>query len=258
MKPEPFTHEDYRDILRCGLTAGYRFARFAELRRDGPPSKRCFMRHDCDNDLVAAAAMAEIEAAEGVSATHFLMLRSAMYNLLAPENLRLAKQIVACGQTIGLHFDAFDQATRPGADIAFEVDRQRDLLSGELGVPVEVVSFHQPDGSILSGRVKTNCINTYDAKDMYGVYYTSDSNLLFRGGDPRALFDRGEHNNIQVLVHPEWWTVSPMPLMDKWATMLRNNIELMQKIFLEREKTYNEKHIVKIDTRVIEDDVRKL
>ena len=257
MKPEPFTHEDYRDILRCGLTAGYRFARFDELRQDGPPSKRCFMRHDCDNDLVAAAAMAEIEAVEGVSATHFLMLSSAMYNLLAPENLRLAKRIVACGQMIGLHFDASAQAGRPDADIASEVDRQRELLSSELGVPIDAVSFHQPDDSILSGRVKTNCINTYDAKDMSGVYYTSDSNLAFRGGDPRALFDRGEHDNIQVLVHPEWWTVVPMPLMDKWATMLRNNIELMQKSFLEREKTYNEKHVVTIDVPVIEEDVRK-
>ena len=254
MKPEPFTHEDYRDILRRALAAGYRFASFAELRQDGPPSKRCFMRHDCDNDLVAAAAMAEIEAAEGLSATHFLMLRSAMYNLLAPENIQLAKRIVACGQMIGLHFDASERATRSGGDVASEVDRQRDLLSGELGVPVDAVSFHQPDEAILNGRVKINCINTYDAKDMSGVYYISDSNLSFRGGDPRALFDRGEHDNIQVLVHPEWWTVSPMSLMDKWATMLRNNIELMQKSLLEREKTYNEKHPITISAPATEDN----
>lgn len=244
MKPDAFTHDDYRDILRSGVAAGYRFAAFTELRQDAGPSKRCFMRHDCDNDLVAAARMAEIEAEEEVSATHFLMLQSALYNLLAPENLRLAKRIIACGQNIGLHFDASQGARREGSDLWEEVERQRALLSAELHVPVDVVSFHQPDESILSGRLKTACINTYDAQDMAGVYYTSDSNLAFRGGDPRDLFAAGRHHGIQVLIHPEWWTSEPMPLMDKWATMLSNNIDLMQRSLLEREKTYNDKHVV--------------
>jgi hypothetical protein len=256
VKPDPFTRDDYRDILRCGLAAGYRFASFNELRQEAPSSKRCFMRHDCDNDLVAAAAMAEIEAEEGVLATHFLMLRSAMYNLLAPENLRLARQIVACGQAIGLHYDASVPASEPG-NIAADVDRQRNFLSAELGVPVEVVSFHQPDELILSGRVRINCINTYDATDMSGAYYTSDSNLSFRGGDPRDLFSHGDHDSIQILTHPEWWTAIAMPLMDKWATMLMNNIDLMQKSLLEREKTYNDKHAVTIRPSAIAENVRK-
>lgn len=198
--------------------------------------------------------MAEIEAEEGVSTTHFLMLQSAMYNLLAPENLRLARRIVACGQKIGLHFDASEGARRPGSDVAEEVERQRALLSSEIGAAVEAVSFHQPDQSILEGRVKVACINTYDARDMAGVYYTSDSNLTFRGGDPRQLFERAEHRDIQVLTHPEWWTASPMPLMDKWALMLKNNVDLMQKSLLEREKTYNDKHVVTIEPPVNSSD----
>lgn len=255
MKAHPFTREDYRDILRRGLAAGYRFALFSELREGPSMSKRCFMRHDCDNDLVAAAAMAEIEAEEGVSTTHFLMLQSAMYNLLAPENLRLARRIAACGQTVGLHFDASPQARRVGSNIAVEVDRQRAILADELSMPIEVVSFHQPDETILSGRVKTACINTYDAQDMAGVYYTSDSNLTFRGGDPRELFSRGEYDSIQVLIHPEWWTEAPMPLMDKWALMLKSNIDLMQKSLLEREKTYNAKHGVIIASPITSNEV---
>ena len=246
MKPQPFTHEDYREILRQGLAAGYHFASFSEIRQNGPRSKRCFMRHDCDNDLVAAAAMADIESEEGVVATHFLMLQSAMYNLLAPENLRLAKSIVARGHKIGLHFDASDGARRPGSDVAQEVDRQREVLSAELGVPVDVVSFHQPDESVMNGRVKVGCINTYDTRDMAGVYYTSDSNLAFRGGDPRDLFSAGAHDNIQILIHPEWWTSAAMPLMDKWAAMLSNNIALMQKSLVERENTYNDKHVISV------------
>ena len=246
MKPEAFTHDDYRDILRSGIAAGYRFAAFTELRQGGPASKRCFMRHDCDNDLVAAARMAEIEAEERISATHFLMLQSALYNLLAPENLRLARRIIACGQKIGLHFDASQGAQREGSDLREEVERQRAILGAELNVSVDVVSFHQPDQSILGGEVNTVCINTYDAQDMAGVYYTSDSNLVFRGGDPRQLFSHGKHPDIQVLVHPEWWTSRPMPLMDKWAAMLGNNIELMQRSLLAREKTYTEKHAVTI------------
>lgn len=251
MKAAPFTRDDYRDILRSGIAAGYRFVSFADLRHHAPRRKCCFMRHDCDNDLVAAAAMAEVEAEEGVLTTHFLMLRSAMYNLLAPENLRLAQHIVACGQAIGLHYDASVPVLDARVDLPTAVDRQRKLLSSELGVPVDAVSFHQPDEAILSGRTKINCINTYDPADMSGVYYTSDSNLSFRGGDPRDLFKDGSHDSIQVLIHPEWWTVAAMPLMDKWAMMLKNNIDLMQKSLLDREKTYTDKHVVTIDASKI-------
>lgn len=243
--PAAFTYDDYRQILRAGLAAGYRFSSFAE--REGGENI-CLMRHDCDNDLVAAAAMADIEKEEGVQATYFLMLRSAMYNLLAPDNLKLARHIRDHGHWIGLHFDASELGGRSDRELSEEVDLHRAILSRELGGTVDVISFHQPDSRILNGMISLNCINTYSKSDMAGIYYTSDSNLAFRGGHPCELFSRGEHRRIQVLTHPEWWTASPMPLEEKWAGMIRNNLDLMQDSLLKREKTYIRRHRIRIDS----------
>ncbi len=233
MKPVPFTHEDYRDILRMGLAQGYRFIGFPDI---GGPGKRCALRHDCDNDLVAAAAMAEIEREEGVRSTFFLMLRSAMYNLLAPENMGLVRRIVDSGHWIGLHFDA--SVLADDSRIAAEVDRQCGILAEEFGQPIAAVSFHQPTDKILQGGLGLSCINTYDRTDMNAAAYTSDSNLVFRGGDPRNLFAEGSQDRLQVLIHPEWWTPAGMSVVAKWAEMLKNNIDLMQKSLREREKAY--------------------
>src|SRR5476649_2578080 len=96
-----FTHAHYREILRLGITAGYRFAGFGEITSlRATTHKACLMRHDCDNDLAAATKLAEIEAEEGIRATYFLMLRSAIYNLLAPTNSALVRKIIAGGHEI--------------------------------------------------------------------------------------------------------------------------------------------------------------
>jgi hypothetical protein len=52
--------------------SGYRFVVFDHEPQEG----ELFLRHDVDLSLAAAAQMAELEAARGVSATYFLMTRS--------------------------------------------------------------------------------------------------------------------------------------------------------------------------------------
>jgi hypothetical protein len=247
MSGGPFTHDRYRAILRAGLASGYRFAAFHDieaLRRGG--ARGCLLRHDCDNDLVAAARMAEIEAEEGVSSTYFVMVRSAMYNLLAPPQTALVRRILSLGHWLGLHFDESVVAELPDAGVPAEVDRERVLLRTEFGCPVDVVSFHQPGARILEGRIALACVNTYDRGHMAGFHYTSDSNLAFRGGDPIDLFAAVTHPRLQVLVHPEWWTTTEMSLAEKWNAMLLDNVETMQGSLLAREDTYNDRRVVSV------------
>ena len=242
-----FTHDRYRAMLRCGLGAGFRFVGFGELSASRLlPEKHCALRHDCDNDLVAAVRIAEIEAEEGVGSTYFVMLRSALYNLLAPTNRALVARILGLGHWLGLHFDDSVVAGEPEERVAAIVDDERRILRSEFGHPVDVVSFHQPGRRILDNRVKLNCLNTYDRADMAGVHYTSDSNLVFRGGEPERLFAEGAHRRIQILLHPEWWTDEPMPLAEKWNLMLANNIELMQESLLQREDTFTARREVPV------------
>lgn len=248
MSPCPFTHARYRAILQAGLAAGYRFADFGEIEVvRGGQVKACLLRHDCDNDLVASARMAEIEAEEGVSSTYFVMLRSAMYNLLAPPHGALVRRILSLGHRLGLHFDESVVAGMPDDRVTVEVDREREWLQAEFGQPIEVVSFHQPGVRILEGRVRLSCVNTYDRRDMAGFHYTSDSNLAFRGGDPIDLFGGGRHPHLHVLIHPEWWTPTAMTLAEKWNSMLLDNLEVMQASLLEREDTFNERRTLRID-----------
>ena len=241
MTAPPFTHLAYRDMLRVGVESGYRFAGFSEVDRlRADPGKICLMRHDCDNDLVAAARLAEIEAAERVRSTYFVMLRSAMYNLLAPTNARLVRQILGHGHWLGLHFDEALAADEADDSIVELVDRERRLLSREFDCPVEAVSFHQPGARVLQGRLRLNCVNAYDRRDMAGFHYTSDSNLAFRGGEPATLFRTAAHRKLQILIHPEWWTEREMPVAAKWDRMLLNNLQLAEESLRHREATYTE------------------
>lgn len=242
MSASPFTHARYREILQAGGAAGYRFIGFAEhAEQRSSDEKACLLRHDCDNDLVAALRMAEIEAEEGVRSTYFVMVRSAIYNLLAPTNAALVRQILGLGHWLGLHFDESVVAHAPEAQVPALVDRERQLLREEFGNEVAAVSFHQPGPRILENRIKLSCLNTYDRGDMAGVHYTSDSNLVFRGGEPSVLFGEARHHRIQILIHPEWWTAEAMPLAAKWDRMLADNFELMENHLLTREDTYTER-----------------
>ena len=249
MSGAPFTHAQYRSMLRAGRDAGYRFATFDELAGLRRATERaCILRHDCDNDLVAAAALARIESDMDVRSTYFVMTRSALYNVMAPPMQALVREIISLGHRIGLHFDELPYRTHPAASIAGQVDRERAWLTQEFGEPIDIVSFHQPSARILANEVRLNCLNTYDRGDMAGLHYLSDSNLRFRGPTPVECFASREHRLLQILLHPEWWTESPMTLDEKWNSMLANNVEVMQQSLLAREDTYKVPRTVAIRT----------
>jgi hypothetical protein len=247
MNPGEFTRDRYQAILRAGRVAGYRFSAFDEVKTvRSAQEKVCLLRHDCDNDLIAAARMAEIEADEGVSSTYFLMLRSVMYNLLAPPHTAMVRRILSLGHRLGLHFDESVVAHLRSEQVAAEVERERDLLRAEFGCSIGVVSFHQPGPRVLTGEIHLGCINTYSRADMEGFHYTSDSNLAFRGGEPSELFSNSTHPWLHILIHPEWWTETATSLSEKWNVMILNNIQIIQTSLLEREDTFHERRTVRI------------
>lgn len=241
MKPAPFTHDHYRQFLSITLEAGYRFAGFDDLERARSDNRlTCFLRHDCDNDLVAALRLARIEAEHGVHSTYFVMLRSALYNLMAPGNAALIREILSLGHRLGLHYDEHAYPNQALERIPDIVDRERCWLSEEFEHPVNVVSFHQPSAGTLKGLTKINCLNTYDPSDMAGLHYVSDSNLSLPERFPTQLMKEEGHRLIHILLHPEWWTDAPAPVLGKWRMMLTNNFDLMQESLLRRENTYCE------------------
>lgn len=239
MSPPSFTYGHYRSILDEALRNNFRFLSFAEISTARIGDVRsCFLRHDCDNDLVAARDMARIEQEVDVKSTYFIMLRSAMYNALAPTSRKLVEEILSWGHHIGLHFDESVFAKSSGDEVCDRIDSERALLLQEFGRAVDVVSFHQPSQRILTNEFKIRCTNTYDQDDMSGIYYTSDSNLNFRRGDPRHLFESGDQTMVQLLIHPEWWTRDEISLTEKWSRMLQNNFDVMHESLASREAAF--------------------
>jgi hypothetical protein len=237
----PFTYAHYRYILSSALESGYKFTNFLTFKDEQRNQPICLLRHDCDNDLTAAVKIARIEAEMGVRSTYFMLLRSAQYNIMSIPNSRLVREIIQLGHWIGLHFDELYYVNSAPAQIAVYVDRERAWLSEEFSVPVEVVSFHQPSQHVLDNQIKLNCINTYDQNDMAGIYYLSDSNTVWKEGCPSNFFLARKHPHLQLLLHPEWWTVEEQTIREKWNQMLWHNFELMQQSLLERERVYTER-----------------
>ena len=97
-----FTEVHYRQLLRVAR-ASYSFATYDAI----PWGTRFIIwRHDLDYSINRAAALANIEAEESVTATYFVNPLSEYYNPFEPKQAQVLKHILSLGHRLGLHFDA--------------------------------------------------------------------------------------------------------------------------------------------------------
>ena len=161
-----------------------------------------------------AAKLAEIEAAEGVTATYFVNPRSNCYHLLEPEIVALVIRIQGLGHEIGLHFDtaAYPDTVWSAETLDAAVGREAALLQYLPQVTVRSVSWHNPDLSNIldftADRV-AGLINAYSARLRRDYTYCSDSNGYWRFKPMDEVIREG-HDRLHLLTHPEWWTPDPM------------------------------------------------
>jgi hypothetical protein len=214
----------------------------------GIEERSCLLRHDCDNDLTAAVQMARIERELGVVGTYCLMLTSSMYNVLAPPNAALVEEIVSEGHRVGLHFDELAYPDAGAQDVSALVDREADVLRARFDVEVDVVTFHQPSTAVLDGTVRTSMLNSYDKEHTAGFHYLSESNTVWREGCACEIFTTARYPRIQLLVHPEWWTLNEMSVREKWNLMFEHNFRLNQGSMLARERAYHWKQDIRFET----------
>ncbi|MBS1635478.1 MAG: hypothetical protein JST26_06105 [Bacteroidetes bacterium] len=197
-----FSVSGYQSLLKTALDAGYTFVFFNE---PAPPGKSCLLRHDIDNDLDAAMKIAEVEFQLGVKSTFFVMLRSPVYNLFGRHNHRCVERILELGHQLALHYD---EAFYPDIDRSLQemIEVEAEILGKMFSREIKVISFHQPGPRILKNEFKLKgFINTYDKDDMKGIFYISDSNMVWKHLPAWDLFKSATENRIQLLIHPMWW-----------------------------------------------------
>ena len=178
--PCTFDLDHYRELLAAARAGGYRCAFFDHE----PAAGDLFLRHDVDMSLDAAVLMAELEAAEGMTATYFLMTRGDFYNLDGPIGRRTIARLRELGHRVGLH------AVHPDAELDARFD--------------PVIAWHTPDPDFMTLPVD-GALNVMQPPWFDPATYRSDSNQHWRSGCPHDELAAGSFPFLQLLVHPEIW-----------------------------------------------------
>jgi hypothetical protein len=204
-----FTEGHYRQLLGLAKET-YRFALYDAIDWE---TRFILWRHDLDLSLNRAAALARIEADEGIRATYFINPRSEFYNPLEPDQSSMIRRIIDLGHQIGLHFDASAAGTGSAHELDVGVAREARWLAEAFGEAPKAFSFHNPTAAHLVHEEESygGLVNCYSRRFKSEVPYCSDSNGYWRF---RRLYDvlcAGTDPRLQVLTHPGWWQRAPMP-----------------------------------------------
>lgn len=241
-----FSIKGYESLLEIAKKKGYSFFRFNEIKKQAH-DKFCLLRHDIDVDLDAARKIAFVEKAFGVKSTYFVMTRSTIYNLFGRFNHRCVEDILNAGHQLGLHYDEGFYPANIN-DLQELVEAEAYFLEKMFGQKITTVSFHQPSNKILLNEIKLNgFINAYDKSDMEGIYYISDSNMIWKNKTAWDLFESETEERIQLLTHPMWWMGSGKDNTEAlWDKALLGNMNRTLNQVYEIEAAYGKPGIVEL------------
>jgi hypothetical protein len=202
-----FTLDSFRSVLDEALSHGYRFGDFTE--EPVPPHGVLYLRHDVDYSLSMAVALARVNAERGVRGTFLLLLRSQVYNLLSANSLQRARELMALGQTVGLHVPAPPPEAAADAPLDRLVRRDFDVVSQELPELAPVFAWHNPNREILQRSASLpsvgGLVNAYHERWTGAIAYRSDSNLRNRPDELISFIRNHERRSFQLLIHPLNW-----------------------------------------------------
>lgn len=241
-----FSLKGYSDLLETAIGNKYEFLFFDEACQ-AKKEKFCLLRHDIDADLEAAKSISSIEKEQSVKATYFVMLRSPVYNLFGRHNHRCVEQILKNGHQLALHYD---EGFYPGngRELQELVEIEADTLFKIFGQKITTVSFHQPGPKVLSNEIKLrHFINTYDKSDMAGVFYISDSNMIWKNMSAWDLFESNTEPKIQLLTHPMWWVGNGGENTEVlWDRAIHHNISRTLDQIVETERAFGSRRHIHI------------
>lgn len=214
-----FTYRAYRALLGLLREQGYAYQNY-HTYADSP---RCvILRHDIDTSLEQAVRLAELEAAEGVSSTYFVLLRTDFYNVASKKSQEALRRILELGHEIGLHFDevAYGRELRLEETVQ-NVVKECGLLSALLDTRVSTVSMHRPSKATLEADLAfPGIINSYGKMFFHDFKYLSDSRRRWR--EPVLdIIRSGEYDRLHILTHAFWYHEVEESLTETVRTFIR-------------------------------------
>lgn len=168
------------------------------------PARYIVLRHDVDFAPAYSLQMAELEHAEGIRSTYFVLVDGRYYNPVASETIRSIRRIHALGHEVGLHF-AVESAVE--ADLGREVALRLDILSNIVGASVRSFSQHDPVNAgwatvdLPAGR--DACVNAFDIVKRHNLLYVSESAMMWREHTFETALN--QDRNLCLLAHPHSW-----------------------------------------------------
>jgi len=211
---QDFSTDHYREIAAT-IRQSHQTLSFGEVHALGAAlmeiPKFVIMRHDVEFSVPAAVRLAEIDAAEGVRSTFFL-LQTSDYNPFEEEEAHGIRRILDLGHDIGLHYDAA-LLERLDVDVDRVLKAQIALFEAFFDTTVFAMSSHMP---MRSGRTFAvpGVIDVYDPRFMVDIKYLSDSTQQWREGVVTASLSR--HARIHLLTHEYIWH----PFGWHWSALL--------------------------------------
>jgi len=200
-EPQPFSYENFRQILENVNSLSYQFCRF-----DSPPQNGCkqfYLRHDVDISPRCALRLGHIASEMGARSNFFFQINADTYNVFSASSIEIITELRNAGHCVGLHVDE--------NLIGSDEEKIRHTLRwfSECCVPVDnVITFHRPSDAVL-GRDFGGFASGYGSRVWAEDRYLSDSR---RSWDFRSRLDAwlaAGRSPIQLLLHPEWWHPHP-------------------------------------------------
>jgi len=205
----------------------------------GAPAGVIGLRHDVDNTISEAVAMAEWERERGYRATYYIEHTAPYWH--DKDTLRAALEVIAdCGHEIGLHVNAIAEAISTGRDPLEIVEEavaelrgyghrvhgvvahgdpachRHKFVNDEIFAESARPSYGAPDREIAG--VKLNPVPRarfgfdYDPNWLSRADYLSDSGGVWsQSFDTVATRYPTLGGQLHMLVHPCWWGESFVP-----------------------------------------------
>lgn len=226
-----YSIEAYERLLRAIAAAGYSFVDFAGLD-PGRAEPQVVLRHDVDGTLHGTTDVARIDAAHGIKATFFFLLRSHVYNLFSPWTAEVLGEVSRLGHDVALHCRLPLDPPRTAAGLASMVQADLALARGAFPGMKALFSWHAVSGEFFvrwRGLEVPGLVNAYADPYFTGARFISDSNARYSVEELESLFRSGEHPRVQLLLHPIIWGCGGGSMIEVWSNAWKGIIREVER-----------------------------